>query len=308
VSGLGDAVRGELFEAPGLVRRQVELVEPLLAGAGCVAAVGAGDSYAAALAAAALGGGRVEAWDPVELVASGRAGWLASRGCWLLALSVGGRSVSVVEAARRFRSAGGRVVAVTADPGSPLAREADVVVELVYGGLAGGVGAARHLVMLAALAGLLGERVRGVPLPSEAPGVGDCTWLRSEVHSGCLDSASTGLYAVLKLYEVYGSSARFYRVEQLVHAPVYSASVFTLYEPAGGPCRERVLEAYEAMREAGLRLSLVPRGSSSAAENVVSQAVSVLTCLAEAADMDGVLEPAYRRHRGLGVLTRLIYG
>ena len=306
--GLGDTIRAELLEAPRLVREQLGLVEPLLLGAGCVAATGAGDSYAAALAAAALGGGRVEAWDPVELVSSGRARWLASRGCSLLALSVGGRSLSVVEAARAFRSAGGRVVAVTADPGSPLAREADVVVELVYGGLAGGVGAARHLVMLAAVAGLLGENVEAVPLPSEAPGVADCTWLRSEVHSGCLDSAASALYAVLKLYEVYGSSVRFFPVEQLVHAPVYSASVFTLYEPAAGPCRARVLEAYEAMREAGLRVSLVPRGSGAVAGNLVSQAVSVLTCLAEAADMDGVAEPAYRRHRGLGVLTRLIYG
>jgi len=33
-----------------------------------------------------------------------------------------------------------------------------------------------------------------------------------------------------------------------------------------------------------------------------------LSCLYELAARDGVVEPAYRRHRGLGELTRLIYG
>ncbi len=300
---LASSLEQELARLPGLVEAQVEETEPLLADEPCVAATGAGDSFAAALAAAGALPGRVFAVDPLDILSYGGAERLVAHGCRLLALSVGGRTRRVVEAARIYSLRGGRVVAVTADTGSPLAEVAEEAVRMVYGGLAAGIGAARHLVMLAALAALFGEKPR---LPSTRLG-GGCEWLRSEMHVGAAESYASALYAVLKLYEIYGSSARYERLEQLVHAPVYSVDTVTLYAPWGGAASAIAPEAAEAMREAGLRVYTVEPVGGSPWENSLGQAHAVLQCLLEAVARDGVEKPAYRGHRGLQPLTRLIY-
>ena len=301
---LPQALAAELEAAPRLVEVQLEAA----AGSGvelgdCVVAVGSGDSYAAALVAQAASGGRVVALDPYEAAVSGLVERLAGRGCGLLALSVGGRTRAVVEAAERARRAGGRVVAVTANPASPLAGAADVVVKLVYGSLAAGVGAARHLAMLAALAGLYGYR-GGLPGGWERV---DCGFLGAETHAGALEAGGSSLFAVLKLYEAFGSQARWWPLEQLLHAPVYSAHSLALYEPSQREAWERTLEAVEAARRAGQRVSVVPRLSPDPWGNALAQAAAVLSCLAVMAERLGAREPAYRRHRGLGDYTRLIY-
>jgi len=301
---LAGELRRELAGLGELVGRQLEAVEGLgVEPPECVAAVGAGDSYAAALAAQGAAGGRVVALDPLEALSSGVVAALAARGCGLLALSVGGRTRVVVEAAAEAARRGAWVAAVTAEPGSPLASRAGVVVPLVYGGLAAGVGAARHVAMLAALAGLYGYRGG---LPSAWRGVG-CGWLMGpEAHAGILEAGGSSLYAVLKLYEVFGSSARWWPLEQLVHAPVYSVHSVAVYEPARDPLG-RTRETLEALREAGLRVETLPRLDGDPWGNALAQAAAVLACLLEAVERLGVREPAYRRHRGLRPLTRLIY-
>ncbi len=301
---LAEALRGELAGLEELVERQLETVEALgVEPPGCVAAIGAGDSYAAALAAQGVAGGRVVALDPLEALSSGVLASLASRGCGVLALSVGGRTRVVVEAAAEAARRGAWVAAVTGDPGSPLASQARVVIPLVYGGLAAGVGAARHVAMLAALAGLYGYR-GGLPGSWRLPG---CGWLMGpEVHAGTLEAGGSSLYAALKLYEVFGSSVRWWPLEQLVHAPVYAAGSVAVYEPALDP-GGRTWEVLEALREAGLRVERVPRLDGDPWGNALAQAAAVLGCLLEAVERLGVEEPAYRRHRGLRPLTRLIY-
>jgi fructoselysine-6-P-deglycase FrlB-like protein len=293
----------ELLEASTLIGEQVEKTEPLLAGEECVVVTGSGDSYAAALAVDASTP-RATAFDPLELIVGGKAGYFAKRGCVMLALSVGGRTRSVVEAARVFRTNGGRVVAVTSSPSSPLAKTATDIVEMVYGGLAGGIGAVRHLVMLAAAASVLGLDYWR---PRSRPPTGSCFWLRSEMHAGCLSGYSAALFTVLKLYEVYGSSVRAERLEQLLHAPIYSVDTVVLYT-APGNCAEPTARAYEVLRSVGFRVEKIEASSSEGVAAAMEHAYRTLWCLYEAASMDGVNEPRYRRHRGLGPLTELIYG
>ena len=125
------------------------------------------------------------------------------------------------------------------------------------------------------------------------------------MHAGAAEAYSSALYAVLKLYEVYGRPARHEKLEQLVHAPVYATDSVTIYmSSAAPPARQR--EAVETLREAGLRVNTVP-GCSSCWGTAMGQALAVLRCLAEAVRRDGVDEPYYRRHPGLEQLTRLIY-
>jgi len=289
----------ELAAARKTLQRQLEAVEPILASEECIAAVGAGDSYAAALALEACSQGRARALDPLDAASTGALMTLARQGCVLLALSVGGRTRAVLEAARAYRALGKRVIAVTG-PGTPLARQADTTIELAYTGLAGGIGALRHLTMLAALAAALGES----PWPLEPPGM-DCTALWSWVHAGAAEAYSSALYAVLKLYEVYGRPARHEKLEQLVHAPVYATDSVTIYmSSAAPPARQR--EIIETLQEADLRVYAVP-GCSSCWGTVIGQSLAVLRCLAEAVRRDGIDEPRYRQHPGLEQLTRLIY-
>ena len=303
---LWEQLAREAVEAPELVEEQLRVTGslPALGEAGCIAAVGAGDSYAAALAFEAAVPHAV-ALDPFEATLARTLEAWSRGGCVLLALSVGGRTRAVVGAARRARGAGCRVVAVTANPDSPLAAASDEVVELVYGGLAGGVGAARHLVMLAALAALTGHG----PGLTEPPGLQGCEWLTGPtVHVGAGSSYPSALYAVLKLYEVFGSPVRSERLEQFLHAPIYSTSSVTLYTPSEREAVERIGEALEAMRGSGLRVYTVPPAAGDPWGNVIGQSLAVVKCLAAKAEQLGAVEPAYRRHRGLEGFTRLIYG
>ncbi|ALL00321.1 hypothetical protein Pyrde_0271 [Pyrodictium delaneyi] len=289
----------ELSNAPEVLRRQLESTKPVLASTECIAAVGAGDSYAAAVALEACSRGRAWALDPLDAVSTGKLERLIRNGCTLVALSVGGRTRAVLEAARIYRSLGGIVVAVTGSD-TPLARLADGVIELTYTRLAAGIGALRHLVMLAALAASLGEN----PGPIETPNI-DCNALWAGIHAGAGEAYSSALFAVLKLYEVYGRPARYERLEQLVHAPVYSTDSVTVYESSIAPAG-RQKEVVDTLHAAGLRVYTVPC-SGGCWGTVLGQALAVLKCLQEAARRDGIAEPRYRSHPGLERLTRLIY-
>lgn len=301
---LAYSLANELHALDELVRRQVEDTEPILASTECIYVIGSGDSFAAALAVEALSGGRAIALDPYDVARSGILEKGLSRGCVLLALSVGGRTRAVVESARVYREIGGRVYAVTANLESPLARWADYIVELVYGGLAEGIGAARHVVMLAALA----KAVSGEKPQIVGRSRGNCSWFRrAEIFVGSLESFSSALYASLKLYEVYGSSVRFERFEQFLHAPIYSVHSVTLFEPVDNEAASRIKLAAQAMKETGMEVHVVEAVSSNGWSNALSQAYTVLGCLYEAVVSDGVSEPAYRKHRGLKKFTELIY-
>ena len=225
---------------------------------------------------------------------------LAARGCILVALSVGGRTRSVVEAARVYHSVGGRVVAVTADPSSPLAVEADEVVTLLHGGTAGGIGAGRHLLAIAALAGILGaEKPRLV----EAPGCPPEFYVSTALQAGYMESIASALYAALKAYEIYGRPVHWWSLEQLVHAPVYSSKgPILVYHASTSP--DYAAEAVETLRRVGYTVWEVG-GADNPTSTILSQAVWILRCLAREPGLPS--EPAYRRHEGLEQLTKLIY-
>ncbi|ABM80522.1 hypothetical protein [Hyperthermus butylicus] len=298
MANLAKYILSELERINAIVSEQLEHTKPLLEGAECIAAIGAGDSYAAALALEACSGGTAEALDPFDALYSGRLGRLARKGCILVALSVGGRTRAVLDVAQRYRELGGRVVAVTG-PGTPLASLANDAVELVYTGLASGIGAARHVAMLAALAGLLGAQPQVANL--DAP----CELARADAYAGACEAYSSAHYAELKRAEVWGEAAPSHRLEQLVHAPIYTAKTVAVYESSIAS-RDRQREALETLREAGFQVYTVP-ATGDCWSTILSQAAATLYCIAVRAENEKVEEPAYRRHPGLEHLTRLIY-
>ena len=275
-------------------------IDQIVPRGGCVAATGSGDSYAAAQTLAALAGEEAEALDPLEALARARHRSLAKRGCVLAAISIGGRTRSVIELAELYASRQGRVLCYTAR-GTPLARRAcSEVVEVTYPETVMGVGAARQLVLLGLVAKSLGYEPRLESLSTP------CAWLRADVFTGVAESLGSAIYAANKLYEVYARPTRWEYLEQLVHAPIYSAKRVTIFYSASMP-RRRLDEAAKAMKEAGIRVYKVP-ATRTPWDNAVTQTAHIIKCLARQAERDRVEEPAYRRHPGLEPLTRLIYG
>ncbi len=269
-------------------------------GDGCVAATGSGDSFAAALVLASLAGENGEALDPLEAIVTTRHRSLAERGCTLAAISIGGRTKSVLELAELYASRRGRVVCYTAKD-TPLAKRAcSEVVEVTYPGTVMGVGAARQLVLLGLIAKSLGYEPRIGRLSTP------CAWLRADVFTGLAESLGTAIYAANKLYEIYARPVRWEYLEQLVHAPIYSARSVAVFYTATTP-RKRLDEITRTLREAGIKVYKV-LATGAPWDNAVTQTAYVLSCIAKQVAKDMVAEPAYRKHPGLEPLTRLIYG
>lgn len=122
---------------------------------GRLALVGLGSSRFAALIAAShlRAAGRV-AWAEH---ASSDPGTAPARDLTLVAISASGRTRDVVETAARHRGTS-RVVAVTNDPGSPLAEQADTVLPLLAGEERSGIACRTFRATVAALAVLGGVR------------------------------------------------------------------------------------------------------------------------------------------------------
>ncbi len=222
----------------------------------------------------------------------------------LLALSVGGRTREVVRVAEEYRRLGGRVVAVTASRESPLARVASYTVLMPYGRTVRGIGAGRHLAMLATLAKVLGGET------VEAPG--KCTARISlgepAAHVGLGDSYSTAVFAALKTYEVFGLNSRYVFLEQLLHAELYSVPrKIYIYEPAQPLFDERIEEAVGLLEEAGYEVVAVKRLSGNPWRNAFAQQYCVLKSLAGEVKERGVEKPFYRGHAAVERAARLIY-
>ncbi len=296
----------ELSRFWGLARRGYEAGKgSRLAARRPVAATGAGDSYAAAVAWRGVEPRRVRAVDPLDMLASGFLGACIDAGCVVAGLSVGGVTRSVVEAVVRFKMLGGRAVAFTARRLSPLGLACDEVIILPYSETVMGVGAARHAVMLAALAGASGGRIEEWD-PLQLPqGRG---LLDYQVFLGVGEAAASAMYASLKTCEVFGECRPWYTLEQFIHAPVYTyrGGVRLLFFRQSMR-DERVDEVLEGLRSAGFIVEEAPAVRGEPWSTVIGQAYLVLELLRRSAEKLGVATPSYRGHERLRDLTELIY-
>ena len=109
--------------------------------------------YAALTAAAVARAGGLPAWAEYASTSSSAA---PAAGQVLVAISASGRTAEVIGTARRQRGRG-RVIAVTNDPGSPLAAEADVVLPLLAGQEGSGIATRTFRATVAVLAMLVGR-------------------------------------------------------------------------------------------------------------------------------------------------------
>ncbi len=116
---------------------------------------GAGDSYASAVTSHHIYSGESLYGDPLTLNIEGHVARYVREGYILLAISLGGRTRSIVRLSEKYRSIGGEVYAVTGSRESPLAKASTHVVEVPYIETVYGSGIGRQIVLEAVLAKLL---------------------------------------------------------------------------------------------------------------------------------------------------------
>ncbi len=304
MSTLYSAITRELEEVSKVLERQWREVDPLLSSVEeCIIATGAGDSYAVAVGIEAIDP-RVIAFDPLDLLLnSARLLRILENKCILLALSVGGRTRSVIALARNYRQRGGKVVAVTADSKSLLARESDFIASIVYGGLAAGIGALRHLSMIVAVARVLG--LRKPVLEKNNYHIHAISLKQEPIYVGLCESFSSAVFTVLKLYEIYGWKARYEKLEQFLHAPIFTTNHIVFFQSS--ICNSIPRKFLDLVEKTGYKVESIPSFGSDGVSNLLGQSIAVLREIATKTRKDGVDKPFYKEHPKLNILTDIIY-
>ena len=161
--------------------------------------------------------------DPYELIASPR---LARRRT-VVFLSVSGRTRSNVAAARSVKRIAGDRVCITANEGSPLAREVDRTVLLPFDYLPRSPGMTSFALSLTQAAKLLSVELgldfgraysegKGVSRGLKLSRTGSTFFLGNRALYG------VSIYAAAKLYEFFGAAAQYQRLEEFSHMELFS--------------------------------------------------------------------------------------
>lgn len=198
---------------------RMALPEPM---AGDVLLVGSGDSYVAALAAQYLSSGHAKAFRPEDVIADPS---LAGNRAYFL--SVSGKTLANVHAAKAAKAAGARTIAVTADTAGPLSQACDDTIELKFksaGRTAGTLGFTACLLVCARLATEKGACPQGLRA------IYDAAATKAQVSGTIKDSIVTlgetllypaAMYCALKFSEVLGARAAAYPLGNFFHAPLF---------------------------------------------------------------------------------------
>lgn len=186
---------------------------------------GSGDSFASSLFAHYLSGMRAFAADPYELQLYSR----LIKNKNLFITSVGGRTRTNTQLAKRVRGIAKKRIAITANPESPLAKECDDVIQLRYrsqGILTSGT--ASFSATLLAVASLIRRLPKLDSLCIMEKGAAEST-RRLPVRPGgdfLFVGSGTGyslaIYAAFKIHEVLGLPAQYQHTEQLGHSQLFS--------------------------------------------------------------------------------------
>ncbi len=185
---------------------------------------GSGDSYAAALAAHRLSGGRVLCCHPADIISDPA----MVKGACVYFVSISGKTRANVRAAMATRKAGATTVAVTADAASPLACECDSIFALEFKSASktsGTIGFTASLLVCARIAA-------NVACPEDMKSIYDSAARKAARLAGDIKTRSTvilgdsvlypvAMYGALKCNEVFGSRATAYLLEDFCHAPLF---------------------------------------------------------------------------------------
>jgi fructoselysine-6-P-deglycase FrlB-like protein len=245
---------------------------------------GAGDSMAAAVVAEGLRPDTVRALDPLVLMAR------KVKERTLVAVSVSGKTARVVQAAKRQKAQGKRVIAVTANPESPLTSVADSTVVLPYSGEKGMPGAFTFVETVYALAKML-----GIDLTLTRKSFDVYEVKPMNVYLGCNETRGIAYFASLKSAEVFGWASLSESLELFAHSPMFARGLEELVIfSCGSKLEDKFLENFP-------RVTLI-RGS------VLDQAYTVIHSTLMVVRRLGIERPYFTSdQKALRLSSEIIY-
>jgi len=270
---------------------------------------GAGDSHAASIFAQLISKHSFLAVDPYEL----RLKTPSIGENDLVAISVKGRTREVVKVAKKLRNKGWRIISVTADEESPLARVSNIVIKLVYGGGALPVGIGNFTVALTTLAWLFEGDV-------QLPEIHEIHEVKREdyVLPKCRDFVTVGedvgvvsaYFTCLKLHEVLCMPCRYYSIEQFLHAILYSLDQSSFVVIFPGKEREKSMRLSKILETANIpHIYVSPPNTDTHLSLVLSEITWGLSAIMSTVERKGLKEPCFMSRKDLLTLsTPVIYG
>jgi len=258
--------------------------------------VGAGDSYAAAMAAFYASGGRCVALDPYTLASAPE----VAEGLEVYFISVSGKTASNVSAARRVRRLAKRTVAVTAERGSDLARLADDVAEIPMAYAPRTSGMLSFTLSLLAVLKVVGQDCEGDFEKAFVDARRDAG--RVSVGKGTTYFLGNGLghpaalYAAAKCYELLGARAHAELLEEFSHLELFSlrrpdaVNAFSCFDPS--KMADRLAKA---LRGVGFEAQAIPSRGRSVAERLLHSVFVAQLAVIDEAGRAGLSEPRFLR-------------
>ena len=289
--GAIDALKAEVEEEPDALRAFVPKVHRASKGA---MFVGAGDSYAAALAGFYFTGGRCIALDPYSLASAPG----IAEGLEVYFISASGRTASNLAAARRVRGIARRTVALTAVEASPLADLVDDVVPLPMKYAPRTAGMLSFSLSLSAVLKLSGEDDASDFHGAFRDAKRDRR--RLELGSGTtyVLGNSTGyvaaLYTAAKAYELLGAKAHAELLEEFSHLELFSlvpedkVLTFSCFDPY-----EMAKKLRRALSRSGYSVGLIPSHGDTDTEQLFHSIFVGQLSILDAADKAGLREPRF---------------
>ncbi len=297
----------EIHEQPAALQA-FSSAHPRRARAGSVF-VGAGDSYATSLIVSYMSSGKFIVSDPYVILTSPG----LAKGRDVFFISVSGRTLSNVAAAKSLRGAARRI-AVTSNPSSPLAMEADEVILLPYRGRPRIVGTLSFTLSLLATMKLAfgklqcdfqGAFLQGTKLSNEflISTRGTTYFLGNQAAHG------VAVYAAAKVYEILGARAHAQLLEEFSHLelfslePIDAVNILAAFDPARVGARLQ-----KALEERKYKSSSVRPGGSNPFAQVFSMVFAIQLRILSHAKLKGWSEPYFAGARDkLAVSDSMIY-
>ncbi|MDH5703565.1 MAG: SIS domain-containing protein [Aigarchaeota archaeon] len=275
--------------------------------------LGCGDSFAAALAAQHISNHQAIALDPKEAALNPA----ALDGRRLFVVSVSGRTSANIEAARIGKRRGCGVTAITADPGSRLAEEADELIELRFrsaGALTSGTVsfttsllACFHVLGVKPNLATLGTVLRSAKNWSRSflPPIRATTFF---LGSGL--GYALALYGAAKIFESLGAKSQAQHTEQFSHMELFSltASDVVVIIDLGSAPDPTGNRLFSRLREAGFKAFMLHSEKGEASAASVATAIHLQTVAYRAAKSRGWGSIAFvRDKRRLRLSNYMIY-
>lgn len=272
---------------------------------------GSGDSYAAAVFAQELSRGEAIALDPYELLTNIR----RTKGKTLVIISVGGKTRTNLELAKRAKDVARRTLAVTANPDSPLAKVCDETLQLNY--RASGVltsGTVSFTTSLLACAFLVGRLPRILQVRT---GLATASLLSTSmgpiprgsfIFTGSEVNFALSLYGAAKVNEVLAVKAEAVYPEQIGHAKLFTIDNKRDRIVCISSGRDKAMQTGELLRRHGFQISILRVPTGHIFNRSLRVAIFLQRLAFSLAERKGIKECAFLSDKStLNLSNRIIY-